>query len=207
MTRQSIPTTATHFVVNTSRKESDLQKLTDNEIADFAKSHRVSVVHSGAEYKQLDRARRYACEREVFERPIGKNQGVAFPIADSYIEIEAANLMRFRAAALFDAAQPCGAQANMAKLLAAKATIRAFDPEGHKEAAKHMQLTYCADTYDALEGADGVVILTEWNEFRALDFARVRAALKTPLMVDLRNIYRPAQMTENGFRYISVGRA
>ena len=89
----------------------------------------------------------------------------------------------------------------------AGATIRAFDPEGHKEAAKHMQLTYCADSYDALEGADGVVILTEWNEFRALDFARVRAALKTPLMVDLRNIYRPAQMVENGFRYISVGRA
>jgi UDP-N-acetyl-D-mannosaminuronate dehydrogenase len=63
-----------------------------------------------------------------------------------------------------------------------------------------------AGNYDALEGADGVVILTEWNEFRALDFARVKAALKTPLMVDLRNIYRPAQMTEAGFRYISVGR-
>ena len=88
----------------------------------------------------------------------------------------------------------------------AGATIRAFDPEGHKEAAKHMQLDYRADTYDALEGADGVVILTEWNEFRALDFARVKAALKSPLMIDLRNIYRPAQMAENGFRYISVGR-
>ena len=63
------------------------------------------------------------------------------------------------------------------------------------------------DAYDALDGADGVVILTEWNEFRALDLARVKAALKTPLMVDLRNIYRPAQMAEAGFRYISVGRA
>ena len=58
----------------------------------------------------------------------------------------------------------------------------------------------------ALDGADGVVILTEWNEFRALDLARVKAALKTPLMVDLRNIYRPAQMAEAGFRYVSVGR-
>jgi UDPglucose 6-dehydrogenase len=88
----------------------------------------------------------------------------------------------------------------------AGATIRAFDPEGHKEAAKLMQLDYRSDTYDTLEGADGVVILTEWNEFRALDFARVKAALKTPLMVDLRNIYRPAQMSEAGFRYVSIGR-
>ncbi len=89
----------------------------------------------------------------------------------------------------------------------AGATIRAYDPEGCKEAAKHMQLDYRKSTYEALEGADGVVILTEWNEFRALDLPRVKAALKAPLMVDLRNIYRPAQMAEAGFRYISVGRA
>ncbi|HEX4105281.1 MAG TPA: UDP-glucose/GDP-mannose dehydrogenase family protein [Rhizomicrobium sp.] len=88
----------------------------------------------------------------------------------------------------------------------AGATIRAFDPEGHREAAKHLKLDYRRDAYDALEGADGVVILTEWNEFRALDLERVKAALKTPLMVDLRNIYRPAQMREAGFQYISVGR-
>jgi len=56
------------------------------------------------------------------------------------------------------------------------------------------------------DGADGVVILTEWNEFRALDLARVKALLKTPLMVDLRNIYRPQQMAEAGFTYVSVGR-
>ena len=69
-----------------------------------------------------------------------------------------------------------------------------------------MQLDYRSDTYDTLQGADGVVILTEWNEFRALDFAKVKVALKTQLMVDLRNIYRPAQMSEAGFRYVSVGR-
>jgi UDPglucose 6-dehydrogenase len=91
-------------------------------------------------------------------------------------------------------------------LQAAGATIRAYDPEGHKEAAKHMQLDYRKDTYDALDGADGVVILTEWNEFRALDFDRVKKTLKTPLMVDLRNIYRPAQMRDAGFQYVSVGR-
>jgi acyl-CoA dehydrogenase len=73
----------------------------------------------------VERARRYASERVVFERPIGKNQGVQFPIAESYVEIEAANLMRFRAAELFDAGKPCGAEANMAKLLAAKASWEA----------------------------------------------------------------------------------
>jgi UDPglucose 6-dehydrogenase len=91
-------------------------------------------------------------------------------------------------------------------LQAAGATIRAFDPEGHKEAAKHLKLDFRNDTYDAMENADGVVILTEWNEFRALDLERVKSILKSPLMVDLRNIYRPAQMQDAGFRYISVGR-
>jgi UDPglucose 6-dehydrogenase len=88
----------------------------------------------------------------------------------------------------------------------AGATIRAYDPEGGKEARKLLNLDLCKDAYDALSGADGVVILTEWNEFRALDFAKVKAALKSPLMVDLRNIYRPAQMAQVGFRYVSVGR-
>jgi UDPglucose 6-dehydrogenase len=91
-------------------------------------------------------------------------------------------------------------------LQAAGAIVRAYDPEGAKEAKKHLNVEMCAGTYETLEGADGVVILTEWNEFRALDFDRVKAALKQPLMVDLRNIYRPSQMQEVGFRYISVGR-
>ena len=75
----------------------------------------------GDGYWFIERAARYANERIVFDRPIGKNQGVQFPIADAYMEVEAANLMRFRACALFDAHQPCGAEANMAKHLAAKA--------------------------------------------------------------------------------------
>jgi UDPglucose 6-dehydrogenase len=92
-------------------------------------------------------------------------------------------------------------------LQAAGATIRAYDPEGRKEAAKHLKLDFCDNTYEALDGADGVVILTEWNEFRALDLAKVKELLKKPLMVDLRNIYRPAQMAQAGFHYVSVGRA
>ena len=79
----------------------------------------------GDGYWFIERAVNYANERIVFDRPIGKNQGVQFPIADAYIEVEAANLMRFRACELFDAGKPCGAQANMAKYLAAKASWEA----------------------------------------------------------------------------------
>jgi UDPglucose 6-dehydrogenase len=92
------------------------------------------------------------------------------------------------------------------ELQKAGARIRGFDPEGTKEARKLLNLEFCAGAYEALEGADGVVILTEWNEFRALDLARVKSLLKAPLMVDLRNIYRPDLMAEAGFRYVSVGR-
>ena len=79
----------------------------------------------GDAYWFIDKARRYASERVVFNRPIGQNQGVQFPIADAYIETEAANLMRFKACTLFDAGQSCGAEANMAKYLAAKASWEA----------------------------------------------------------------------------------
>ncbi|NDF05987.1 MAG: acyl-CoA dehydrogenase [Betaproteobacteria bacterium] len=79
----------------------------------------------GDAYWFIDRSRRYANDRVVFGRPIGQNQGVQFPIADAYMETEAANLMRWKACELFDAAQPCGAQANMAKYLAAKASWEA----------------------------------------------------------------------------------
>ena len=91
-------------------------------------------------------------------------------------------------------------------LQAAGAHIRAYDPEGAAEAARHLNVEMCQDAYDAITGADGVVILTEWNEFRALDLAKLKAALKNPLMVDLRNIYRTAHMVQAGFHYISLGR-
>ncbi len=76
----------------------------------------------GDGYWFIDRVTAYAKERVVFGRPIGQNQGVAFPIAKAYIDVEAANLMRYKACALFDAHRPCGAEANMAKLLAADAS-------------------------------------------------------------------------------------
>ena len=92
-------------------------------------------------------------------------------------------------------------------LQAAGATVRAFDPEGMTEAEKLMPgVAWTDNAYEAMTGADGVAILTEWNEFRALDMARIRALLKRPLMVDLRNIYTPREMAEAGFEYHSVGR-
>jgi UDPglucose 6-dehydrogenase len=75
-----------------------------------------------------------------------------------------------------------------------------------QEAKKLLDIEMCDDAYTALKGADGVVILTEWNEFRALDLKRTRELLKRPLMVDLRNIYRPDEMQKAGFSYVSVGR-
>ncbi len=89
----------------------------------------------------------------------------------------------------------------------AGATIRAFDPEGMNEAKKLMpDLTYCKDAYDCMTGADALVLITEWNEFRALDLERVKSTLRQPVLVDLRNVYNPAEMKEAGFRYSSIGR-
>jgi acyl-CoA dehydrogenase len=79
----------------------------------------------GDGYWFIDKARNYANERIVFDRPIGKNQGVQFPIANAYVRVRAADLMRYEAARLFDERQVCGAEANMAKLLAAEASWEA----------------------------------------------------------------------------------
>ncbi len=92
-------------------------------------------------------------------------------------------------------------------LIKSGAAIRAHDPEGMAEARKLMpDLAYCADPYEAMTGADAVVFLTEWNSYRALDLARMKAVLRQPVVVDLRNIYRPAEMRAAGFRYSSIGR-
>jgi len=94
------------------------------------------------------------------------------------------------------------------RLIEAGATVRVFDPVGMDEARAIMEgPVWCSDAYDAMDGADVVAIVTEWNEFRALDLARAKELLKRPVMVDLRNIYRPEEMRESGFDYISIGRA
>lgn len=92
-------------------------------------------------------------------------------------------------------------------LQAAGAAVRAFDPEGMEEAAKLLPgVTFAKNPYEALEGADAVTLITEWDQFRALDLGRVRQALKAPVVVDLRNIYKPAEMRAKGFTYVSIGR-
>lgn len=89
----------------------------------------------------------------------------------------------------------------------AGASLRAHDPEGMEEAAKMMPgITWCDDAYDAMKGADGATILTEWNAYRALDLDRVKGLLSEPLLVDLRNIYALDEMRNAGLRYVSVGR-
>jgi UDPglucose 6-dehydrogenase len=94
------------------------------------------------------------------------------------------------------------------RLLEAGATVRAFDPVGMDEAKSLIEgVVWCSDAYDAMDGADAVAIITEWNEFRALDLKRAHSLLNQPVMVDLRNIYRPEQMREAGFTYVSIGRA
>jgi UDPglucose 6-dehydrogenase len=89
----------------------------------------------------------------------------------------------------------------------AGATVRVFDPEGMDEAKKLMpDLDYCGDAYETMQGADALVLVTEWNEFRALDLPRVKALLRAPVVIDLRNIYQPDAMGEAGLIYHSIGR-
>ncbi len=92
-------------------------------------------------------------------------------------------------------------------LQAAGAAVCAYDPKGMAEAAPLLPgVTWCDDAYDAVRGADAVVILTEWNQFRNLDLDRVKASMNAPVFIDFRNVYNPRDMAEAGFRYTSVGR-
>ncbi|MBO6520900.1 MAG: UDP-glucose/GDP-mannose dehydrogenase family protein [Rhodospirillales bacterium] len=89
----------------------------------------------------------------------------------------------------------------------AGATVRAYDPEGMEEAKQLLNdVIWCDSAYDTMGDADVLVIITEWNEFRALDLERVKSLMKSPVMVDLRNVYDPSDMIENGFAYYSIGR-
>ena len=92
-------------------------------------------------------------------------------------------------------------------LIEAGARIRAYDPEGMDEARKLLpDVEYCAGSYEAMEGADALAVITEWTEFRALDPERMKTLLRHPVVVDLRNVYNPADMKAAGFTYRSIGR-
>jgi UDPglucose 6-dehydrogenase len=89
----------------------------------------------------------------------------------------------------------------------AGARVTGYDPEGMENAAGVIDnVTYAADAYAAADGADALVIVTEWNQFRALDFSRLKSVMNAPLLVDLRNIYRRDEVAKHGFEYTSIGR-
>lgn len=95
------------------------------------------------------------------------------------------------------------------RLLAAGAIVRAHDPEALHEAQKHFgdRIEYSSNQYEILQNADALVVITDWHEYRNPDFDRIKSALKQPLIVDGRNLYKPGRMQESGIRYIPLGRA
>jgi len=93
------------------------------------------------------------------------------------------------------------------RLLAEGCAVRVFDPAAMEEGTKLLKgIIPCTDAYDAAQGADVLVLMTEWNLFRNLDLNQVKSALRHPLFIDLRNVYDPERMADMGFHYISVGR-
>jgi UDPglucose 6-dehydrogenase len=90
----------------------------------------------------------------------------------------------------------------------AGAKINVFDPEGMEQARHYLEnLNYCDDPYSCCKDAAALVIVTEWDAFRALDLSRVKTLLTEPVLVDLRNIYSPEELRRQGFKYSSIGRA
>jgi UDPglucose 6-dehydrogenase len=87
------------------------------------------------------------------------------------------------------------------------AQVRAFDPEGMTQARTLLDssVSYAEGPYDCAKGAEALVIVTEWNQFRALDFGRLRRAMSSPVVVDLRNIYKREEILKHGFQYVNVG--
>jgi UDPglucose 6-dehydrogenase len=96
----------------------------------------------------------------------------------------------------------------VARLVEDGAKVRAFDPEGMEQAKPLLprSVAYCRDAMDAVEGADALVLITEWNEFRALSPARLKAAMQGDVVVDLRNVYDPVALRQAGLQYHGVGR-
>lgn len=89
----------------------------------------------------------------------------------------------------------------------AGATVRAYDPEGVKSARAMLpNVVFCDNAYEAAEGACGISLVTEWDQFRALDWSRLRLLMSEPVFIDLRNVYTPEEVTRHGFSYHSIGR-
>jgi UDPglucose 6-dehydrogenase len=91
--------------------------------------------------------------------------------------------------------------------LAEGAAVRAYDPEAAEKARAILpEVAYCGDAYQAAEGADAILIVTEWDEFRQMDWGRLLATVEQPLVIDGRNVFVPEEISRKGFRYVSIGR-
>jgi len=93
------------------------------------------------------------------------------------------------------------------ELMAQGSIVQAYDPAALEEASRALTgIIPCQDTYETARGADALVLITEWNEFRNLDFAKLKSVMRRPILIDLRNVYEPGRVTQFGFRHVSVGR-
>lgn len=160
---------------------------------------------------------------------IAQENGVAFRIVEAVIEVNAAQKARMtrkirqalggheggKTVAVLglafkpetDDVRDAPAITIISKLVEHGALVRVHDPQAMEEAAKLLAgVKFCSSPYEACEGTDAAVLMTEWNEYRALDLLRIKSALKTPVFVDLRNVYSPDAMRQLGFSYYSVGR-
>ena len=139
--------------------------------------------------------RKRAMARKVIAACGGSIRGKRIAVLGLTFKAETDDMRESPAVSIITALQDAGAK------------VRAYDPQGMAHATAILnEVDYAPDPYACAEGADALVVMTEWKEFRALDPARIKLLLKRPVVVDLRNIYRPETMAEHGFTYVSVGR-
>ena len=161
-----------------------------------------------------DIARRYGYQFEIMEAVLRVNDNIKQRMVGKVIEALCGNVQGKQIGILGLAFKPetddmrdSPAILLVAGLQKAGASIRAYDPQAMTNAGKiFANVNFCHDAYQTADGADALVIATEWNEFRALNLERVRKLLKQPVIVDLRNVYDPQRMRSQGFTYVSVGR-
>jgi UDPglucose 6-dehydrogenase len=139
--------------------------------------------------------RKRAMARKIIAACGGSIRGAAIAVLGLTFKAETDDMRESPAVSIITALQDAGAK------------VRAYDPQGMEHARSFLrEVDYAPDAYRCAEGASALVVMTEWNEFRALDMARLKSLLQRPIVVDLRNIYRPDEMARHGFTYFSVGR-
>jgi UDPglucose 6-dehydrogenase len=160
-------------------------------------------------------ARSFGCHSKLVEATIASNEERKRRMSDKIIATAGGDVQGKTIGVLgltfkpgTDDMRDSASLAIVPTLMAAGAKIRVYDPQGMKE-AEHMlkgNITWCKDPYSVMEQADALVFLTEWNEFRSLDLAKARSLMKSPRIVDLRNIFKRQDMQRHGFHYVSIGR-